>query len=67
MMKKKGKVPIDKQVEKLVKKILASMAKEVQRMMQLMMKMDPNKYKWVKKPVWGDFSTFSGLHHKKTY
>jgi hypothetical protein len=55
MMERKGKVPTEEQVEKLVKKIPTSKAKEAQRMMQ-----------WVKEPIWGDFLTSSGLHHKKT-
>ncbi len=44
-MKKKGKAPIEKQVEKLVKKKIALKAKETQKMQQLM-KMDSNELKW---------------------
>ncbi len=48
MMKRKGKAPIEEQVEKLVKKKLVSEAKESQKMLQWM-KMDSNEPKWARR------------------
>jgi hypothetical protein len=47
-MKRKGKVLIEEQVEKHVKKKPMSKAKESQKMLQWM-KMDSNELKWVKR------------------
>jgi hypothetical protein len=48
MMKRKGKAPIEEQVEKLVKKKLVFEAKESQKMLQWM-KMDSNEPKWARR------------------
>jgi hypothetical protein len=47
MMKRKRKAPIEEQVEKHVKNILVSKAKESQKMLQWM-KMDSNELKWAR-------------------
>jgi hypothetical protein len=48
MMKRKGKVPIEEQVEKPIKKKPMSKAKESLKMFQWM-KMDSNKHKWTRR------------------
>jgi hypothetical protein len=47
MMKQKGKVPIEKQVEKPIKKKPMSKAKESQKMLRWM-KVDSNEIKWAR-------------------
>jgi hypothetical protein len=48
MMKQKGKMPIEKQVDKHVQKKLVSKAKENQKMLQWM-KMNSNEFKWARR------------------
>jgi hypothetical protein len=47
MLKKKGKVPIEEHVKRLVKKTRTFKTKETQKMLQWI-KMSANKLKWAK-------------------
>jgi hypothetical protein len=48
MMKRKGKTLVEEQIEKPIKKIPTSKAKEAQKMVQWM-EMNLEKYKWAKR------------------